>query len=60
MDHHVVGAVHLVPERAGELLLVEERSVGADESNTGGTVPPIIAHPVHLNMWLQLHTEYNI
>ncbi len=39
---------YLVPELAGKLLLIEERSVGTDEACTSGTVPPVIAHPVHL------------
>jgi hypothetical protein len=40
---------YLVPELASKLLLIEERSIGTDEACTSGAVPPVIAHPVHLN-----------
>lgn len=45
-----LAAVDLVPELTGELVLVEQGAVGADEARALGPVPAIIAHPVGLGV----------
>ena len=40
--------MYLVPELAGELVLVEEGAVGADEAGALGPVPSVVAHTVNL------------
>jgi len=54
---HSLATVNLVPELAGELVLVEEGAVGADEAGALGTVTAVVAHTVHLTscLWVSVH-----
>jgi len=57
VEAHGLATVNLVPELAGELVLVEEGAVGADEAGALGPVPSVVAHTVNLTscLWVGVH-----
>jgi len=48
VEGHGLAAVNLVPELAGELVLVEEGAVGTDEAGALRPVPTVVTDPVGL------------
>jgi len=45
---HCLTAINLVPKLARELVLVEQSSIGAHHAGPRRSVPPVVAHAVHL------------